>query len=198
MAQFGKKRFPANYQGRVGWYANKKLHKNSEELAKILVDNEVLKDGLKIFEIGAGGGRNLKYIWDKNKKVELYLNDLFEKTSMKNMHEEIKDLVTFYESDTLSLVKNFKPEFNIDLLISSDHLMHVEYESVEVILEKIRDSWKPNYILLRELKKQFETPRHPRLFHNYGMLGDKYEVIVSTTSKQDKCYFIKLYRRKND
>jgi len=198
MAQFGKKRFPDNYQRKVGWHANSKLHKNSEELAKILVDNEVLKDGLKIFEIGAGGGRNLKYIWDKNKKVELYLNDLFEKTSMKYMHEEIKDLVTFYESDTLSLVKDFKPEFDVDLLISSDHLMHVEYESVEVILEKIRDSWKPNYILMRELKEEFETPEHPRLFHNYDMLEEKYEVIVSTSSKQDKCYFIKLYRRKND
>ena len=198
MAKFGKERFPNGYQNAVGWGAAQFLHQNSKELVQILVDNKVLKDGLKIFEIGAGGGRNLKYIWDKNKKVKLYLNDLFKEASMNAMHQDIRDLVTFYELDTLSLFKDFKQEFEVDLLISSDHLMHVEYESVEVILEKIRDSWKPNYILMRELKKEFETPEHPRLFHNYDMLEDKYEVIVSTSSKQGEAYFIKLYRRKND
>jgi len=198
MAVFGKQRFPSGYQNAVGWGARNALHQNSEELAQILVDNKVLKDNLKIFEIGAGGGRNLKYIWDKNKTVDLYLNDLFKESSMNAMHPDIKDLVTFYELDTLTLTKDYKPEFDIDLLISSDHLMHVEYESVEIILEKIRDSWKPSYILMRELKKEFETPEHPRLFHNYDMLEDKYEVVFSTSSKQDEGYFIKLYRRNND
>ena len=198
MAVFGKQRFPSEYQNAVGWGARNALHQNSEELAQILVDNKVLKDNLKIFEIGAGGGRNLKYIWDKNKTVDLYLNDLFKESSMNAMHPDITDLVTFYELDTLTLTKDYKPEFDIDLLISSDHLMHVEYESVEIILEKIRDSWKPSYILMRELKKEFETPEHPRLFHNYDMLEDKYEVVFSTSSKQNEGYFIKLYRRNND
>ena len=32
MADFGEERFSNEYQTKVGWFANEKLHKNSKEL----------------------------------------------------------------------------------------------------------------------------------------------------------------------
>ena len=196
---FGRKRWRPEYQPGVGMSAKPKLHLNSKELVNLLEDNNVIADNMKIFEIGAGPGRNLKYIWDKNNTIKLYMNDLWEE-SMHQAHESwpaARKLITFYELDTLSLFKG-SPHTDIDLLISSDHLMHVDYESVKSILEIMRDVWKPKCILLREVKKECETPWKPRLYHDYDMLEEKYDVGVSTESKQDNCYFIKLYRRKND
>ena len=39
---FGKIRFPKNYQRGVGMDADERLHKNSMELRKILVDNNII------------------------------------------------------------------------------------------------------------------------------------------------------------
>ena len=50
--------------------------------------------------------------------------------------------------------------------------------------------------MLRELKKEFETPEHPRLFHNYDQFLQKYDLILETTSNQTDAYFIWLLKRK--
>ena len=204
MAKFGKNRFPPNYQNGVGWNCEKgsrpaiakQLHDNSIELCDILDKNKIIKDNMNIFEIGAGPARNLKYIYDKNNTINMYINDLFKDSSVSNMHEDVKDLVTFYELDTLSLVEDFEPDFGVDLLISSDHLMHVEYESVDKILKKIRDNWKPKNILFREVRKEFETPEHPRLFHDYQQLLSDYELIHESKSGNSDEFFIWLLERK--
>ena len=56
--------------------------------------------------------------------------------------------------------------------------------------------WNPNYIMLRELKKDFETPNHPRLFHDYNQFLTNYDMIEETSSKQDNAYFIWLLKNK--
>ena len=180
-----KQRFLENdegesYQSRVGhWPKFEFLTTNSIELADFLNKNGVLKDGVNIFEIGSAGCRNLKYINDLNGNVNLFANDLNRKHSFANMHESIKEKVTFYEEDTLSLVEGNEPEFDIDLLISSDHLMHVDEESVKSIIEILKTKWKPKYIAMRELfsKDGHEPNRQwPRLCHDYDLEG-VYELV---------------------
>jgi hypothetical protein len=74
--------------------------------------------------------------------------------------------------------------------------MHLQYDKADYIIKKILESWTPKYIMLRELKKEFETPNHPRLFHNYDQFLTKYELINNTSSKQTDSYFIWLLKRK--
>jgi len=192
-AKFGKERFPSSYQDAVGINASEKLHTNSKELVEILKSNNVIENNISVFEIGAGGCRNIKYILDENSTIKLGANDLFKESSFKNMDIDVKNIIDFYECDTLELLENY--ELNPDLLISSDHLMHVEHIKVEKILNLINEKWNPKWILLREIKKEFENITHPRLYHNYDVLNSNYELISESDSKQDSAYFIKLYRR---
>ena len=59
-----KDKFTPEYQDSVGFYANRGgrkirfLHKNSKELMLIMKENNLIQDGWKYFEIGAGGCRN--------------------------------------------------------------------------------------------------------------------------------------------
>ena len=74
--------------------------------------------------------------------------------------------------------------------------MHLQYEKSDYIIKMILKNWNPKYIMLRELKKEFETPEHPRLFHNYDQFLQKYDLILETTSNQTDAYFIWLLKRK--
>ena len=53
----------------------------------------------------------------------------------------------------------------------SDHLMHLQYKKADIILKEIVGRILPKYILLREIKKEFEAPNHPRLYHDYDQLN---------------------------
>ncbi len=187
-----------SYQERVGhWPKYDFLTKNSIELANFLDSHKLLKDEINIFEMGSAGCRNLKYINDLNENVNLFANDLNKENSFKNMHNSIKNKVKFYESDTLSLVSENEPDVDIDILISSDHMMHIDKESVIEIIDKIKDKWKPKYILLRELfsKDGEETNRiWPRVYHEFN-LEDVYELVdVGECSNMPEWYSLKLYK----
>jgi len=95
--------------------------------------------------------------------------------------------------DTLELFET--KLFNIDLLISSDHLMHLQSDKGDAILKHIATKWKPKYLLIREVKKRFEILDYPKIHHDYDILDKYYKTLVSTSSKQDDAYFIKLYER---
>lgn len=144
--------FDENYQKLVGHNGDLFLHDNSEELVDLLNEFDIIQDGIHIFEIGSGGARNLKYINDQNPTVRLSANDLFRDASFAEMHESIRGKINFYEKDTLNLLRELLPE-QIDLLIASDHLMHIDPESVKEIVHRIVYKWSPKYILLREVKK---------------------------------------------
>ena len=197
MVLFGKKRFPEAYQKKVGYRGRKLLHDNSKELVNILNKNNIIKNNMSIFEMGSGGARNLYYIWEENKTVKLYANDLFENASKKNMHRDIKDIITFYEGDSEEIFDKCQVD-NLDLLLVSDHFMHLQYDKADKILKNILAKWLPKHIILREIKKEFEAPKHPKLFHDYDQLLKSYNLISNTTSFHAGCnsYFIWLLELK--
>ena len=146
--------------------------------------------------------RNLKYINDyateKGIEINLSSNDLHRKESLAGTHESIRDKINFWEADTLSFMVANGKSLDVDLLISSDHLMHVEKTSVITILDIIRDDINPKYILLREIKQEFENLSHPRYFHNYDIFLTKYKVKYETSGSNNingKCYFVRIYQR---
>ena len=196
---FGKERFNEQYQDAVGSYStNENLHLNSIELANVLISNNVLTNTSKIFEMGAAGCRNLYYIYklaELNNKSNLtfFANDLWKEASYRNMHEEIKNRVHFFQGDTEDIAKDITIP-NLDLLLVSDHFMHLQHGKVDTILNCLINNWKPNYILLREIKEEFQTPEHPRLFHNYDILKNAYNLIFNGSSAQDDSYFIWLLK----
>lgn len=195
MALFGKERFSAAYQAAVGMNASEKLHQNSRELVEVLKGFHVIKDGFNVFELGAGPCRNLHYINESFNNINLFASDLNEKASRQHMSDEMNKKVTFFEGDSEDVINNLT--INLDLLIVSDHFMHLQYEKVDSIITKLITNTKPEYILMRELCKEFETPDHPRLYHpSYDKLYTSYDLIYETLSKQDNAYFIKILKRK--
>jgi len=202
-----KDRFPKEYQNRVGfWPKFEGLTINSKELAEFLNKNKIITDGINIFEIGAAGCRNLKYINDINNNINLFANDLYEDASRKNMHKSIKEKINFTEMDTLSL---FQADMNlildgntIDLLISSDHLMHIDKESVIIILGHINSKWKPTYICTRELYNSLGENLDrtwPRVYHDHSThLSENYELIAEQEcSTRPDWYKLSLYKIKS-
>ena len=199
-AKFGKTRFPQSYQTGVGMKSRKILHDNSKELADILDSHGLLKPGAKIFELGSGPCRNLYYIWVKQNNLSLYCNDLFREASYAEMHPDIRDKINFFEMDSEDMVVN-NPIKDVDVFLSSDHFMHLEKEKAEKIITTVLKVWQPKNILLREVKKEFETPAHPRLYHNYDKFYESYDLTLEKTSNSsidDKtnAYFIRLLRRR--
>jgi hypothetical protein len=186
------------YQKKVGFYtSNEFLHNNSKELVDILSNLDILIDVNNIFEIGSGGCRNLKYIYDK-KKIDLYCNDLSEKNSLNNCSNDIKDIVNFYEGDTLNILNNFNKY--IDLYLSSDHLVHLEKAKGIKVIEIINKN-KPKYIVLRELDSKHENlNRKPFRYatYNFNELLTNYEEIFFKWSfpVDEKKWFIKIFKLK--
>ena len=126
--------------------------------------------------------------------------DLFKKESFEHMHEDIKKIIKFYEEDSEDMVaNNIIPD--LDLFLVSDHFMHLQYDKADNIIKGILANWKPKHIMLREVKKEYETPHHPRLYHNYDQFLSDYDLVYDGTSKQTNksnsiSYFIWLLKRK--
>jgi hypothetical protein len=195
MALFGKQRFPESYQSAVGMGASEVLHENSRELVNILKKYSILNKQSSVFELGSGPARNLYYIYKEFSINNLFCSDLFRDASLNSMSTEIKDIVTFFEGDSQDIIDNTVIP-NLDLFLVSDHLMHLQYDKADYIIKTIIEKWNPPYIMIRELKKEFETPDHPRLFHNYDQFLTSYDIISDTNSKQTDAYFIWLLKRK--
>lgn len=200
MARTGREAFDRSYQNRVGQFSRQLLHDNSKELTQILKEQNLIQDNLHYFEIGSGGARNLWYIWKENNSIKLSCNDFWEKESKENMHVDIRENINFYEGDTEDVLSKLPTDINIDVLLSSDHLMHIPRVKGENILTLLLDKVQPKYIVLRERKKEFETPEeiaqsYPRNYHNYERLEEKYDLIFETTSHVTE-FFIKIYKTK--
>ena len=196
-APFGKATFTEEYQKRVGWHANNKLHENSRELLSILIELTDLDSDSKIFELGSSGGRNLHYIHQHFGITDIHCSDLWEEASKNEMTRAIRKYSTFYEGDSEDII-NYEVMTDLDLFLTSDHLMHLHPDKTDYIIKKIISDWKSKYIMMRELKKGYEKTHPQGLFHNYNQFLDEYDIISDTTSKTDKSYFIWLLRRKNE
>jgi trans-aconitate methyltransferase len=194
-AIFGAKRFkPSTYQALVGMNGSLILHKNSVELRSILKSKIDFSKINHIYEMGSGPCRNLFYIFDHFPDKKYSCSDLSKEESFKEMNPLIREVINFHEGDSEKIINDIK---DVDLFICSDHLMHLQYEKAENILNYINDNLKPKYIILREIMKEFETPQHPRLFHDYEKLEKNYQIIHSSISMNSKEYFIKIYELKN-
>lgn len=191
---FGEKRFPKTYQKQVGMNASEKLHLNSRELVRIVEKSITFNNIESIFELGSGPARNLYYFNKKKPELIISSSDMFKESSFENMDSTIAKKINFIEGDSEEVIKNY--EEGADLFLISDHLMHLQYEKADIILKEIINRILPKYLLIREVKKEFEAPKHPRLYHNYDQLNERYNILVETSSKQDKNYFIKLLERK--
>jgi len=202
MVKFGKERFAKNYQGAVGMKAMDMLHKNSVELVEILAKHNLINSTINVFELGAGPARNLYYIYktllennQDTSKVKFAANDLWKEESLEAMDPKIQEIINFIEGDSEDVINNnIIP--NLDIFLVSDHFMHLQYEKADYIIKKILSDWKPKYIMLREIKKEFETPDHPRLYHNYDQFLTDYEIVEDKTSIQTDRYFIWLLKKK--
>ena len=93
------------------------LHNNSKELVSILEEHNILFDGMKIFEIGCGCGRNLDYINKTKYAIDFFGNDLVEAECFRYMDEDLKNKITFIEKETALL---FDDSYDVDLFISRD------------------------------------------------------------------------------
>jgi len=200
--KFGKQMFKESYIRKVGQKAIEPLHNNSLELLDIINEQNILVDGCNVFEIGSGGNRNLYYMHEHNKNINLFANDLWKKAVLDHTHESIKDKVKMFEGSAEEVLANLELEEHINLFVSSDVLMHIEYDKAKIILELIRDKFKPEYIIIRERKKEFDNSNdmraeYPKLYHNYNkVLGSKYELITDRDSKTNpKQVFVRLFKR---
>lgn len=181
------------YQNQIANTA--KLHRNSEELTAVLKRFELLNDGATIFEIGCGSGRNLDWFLRENPKIVVKGNDLIQEKCEMHMAKIVKDCIEFLEIDTLSLFRDHK--FDVDVLVSSDHLMHIHPDSISEILELIKTKWKPPWILMRESKidrLNGGKKSVAKYNHNYGALLENYSVVRAFNSKGDKNFSVNLYR----
>ncbi len=85
---------------------------------------------------------------------------------------------------------------HINILIASDHLMHIDEESVAEIVELIGTKWQPDYILLREVKASGHEPdrKYPRLHHKLDFPGYK-NIFERDSIGSPEMYFIRLLAR---
>ena len=66
-----------------------------------------------------------------------------------------------FEGDSQDVIDNninhSIPFKDIDLFLVVDHF-HLEYEKTDYIIKLLSD-WKPRYIMLREIRKEYENKR---------------------------------------
>jgi len=171
------------------------LHENSVELVQFLKDNGVLGDGVSVFEIGCGCGRNLKYLLDAQPTAKVAGNDLSKPLCFKHMDGRLKTAIDFNEIDTKSL---FAAQLkHPDLLMSSDHMMHLDPKTAQFVLNAICSSWQPKFVVIRESKHdRFIEGKAIKHAHDYSTLDVAYEVAAEMTSAQDDSYNIRLYKKR--
>lgn len=172
------------------------LHENSKELVEICKNFNVLKDGTNVFEIGCGCGRNLYYIWKSNPDIKISGNDLIREECFRYMEEDIKEIIDFRENDTLSIVNGL--DISSDILLSSDHLMHLEPSVSKKVLKLIVNKWKPKYILLRESIVDRLKKGSKKFKVDYSIVKEKYKILYENPSRGDDSYMIVLGERVDD
>lgn len=181
-----------DYQRRIA--KRKKLKNNSQELAKIFSDLSLLKSETHLFELGCGSGRNLHYLLMLNSEIHISGNDLDKEQCFKYMKDIVKNNINFIELDTLALVNNHL--IHPDIVLSSDHLMHIPSDVIESIANSINNNWKSKFIVLRESTVSRE--KIPKVFvHDYvALFGNFYDIIFDQISKTGSIYRILVMQRK--
>ncbi len=180
------------------------LHENSRTLTSFLGQHGLPEPGSTVFELGCGSGRNLHYLLGVE-DLKLVGNDLCRSECLKHMEPQVKQRVRFIEQDTLSLLQG--DPFQVDLLLASDHFMHLPPESLQTCLNLLVDRWSPSFICLRECLTARLKPRKklqaPRWVHDYSPLDRAFRVIaeqgVADPRRRDSAethYTLTLFRHR--
>lgn len=194
LIDYWKDRNIKNYQKKIS--SNDFLLRNSVELVNILKNLNLVNKDWTYLEIGCGSGRNLDFLLKENNEInKVYGNDLIKDECFKYMSDNVKEHINFSEKDSLSfLEENF---LEVDLLIASDHLMHIDKDSVQEILRILSTEWKPKYICLRETLAERLTTKPFKYIHNFDILNNNYDVVYNQNSVEDSTYYIKIYKLRN-
>ena len=204
----------SNYRDLTSWWAERsrsgyqqgiakkhKLHKNSRNLISYL--DTTLEELGSVHEIGCGMGRNLFYLLKAYRSQGLPFpringNDLVKNACYQYMPRELKGVLRFYEQDTLTFLRNEVEAGNqVDLLISSDHLIHISTAAINEVLA-LMARFSRKYILIREATKgaEWRVAKADHWFvHDYSF--PKFAVIKSDDRRHDKDgeYEIMLWAR---
>lgn len=193
------KRFNPGYQKKIGKNGLPYYHKISKELT-LLIKKLSLLEGkdISVLEIGTGSGRNFKYLLEENPNLNLFGNDLYESASKQEMYPEVEKKISFIESDTLDYLNLFNKHQDINILISCEHLMHLESLKVEKIIHLICEKIKPEYIVLREGNEKNHQPKIHQFFHKefYHKFLNYYKSIYKDNSSvSTKYFFVEVLKR---
>ena len=197
MSKYLDEWYDRNYNGYQKAIAERAaLHKNSRNLIAFMQDYGVLSSGMSIFEIGCGTGRNLMYVLEAQPDASVAGNDLVKEACFRRMDKHLASVIDFYELDTVSLFRDFV--IDVDLLISSDHMMHLDPDSAKKVMVALCESWRPKRIVLRECTKdRFTKDRAARHAHSYSRLKKAYKITARRRSTRHKSYMLYSFLRKD-
>ena len=168
------------------------LHTNSIELVDVMRD--YLGDIKIVFEIGMGNGRNLNYLLAEKKSLDISGNDLSKECCFKWMPKPVKKVLKFYEIDSRALVD--KHDIHADLVIVSDHIMHLDPQTAQHVIKKVRDNWKPTYVLIRETMEERLDKGVKKHIQDLSGFKTEYETLYREVSRNDPTYYVELLKRK--
>ena len=197
-----KKNMKEQYQDKI---ANRKiLHQNSVELVNFINAKKIMPLISSIHEIGCGSGRNLGYMQRKINLNGIFLsgNDLSRESCFSYMDNDLKKLITFYEQDTLSFLKNeVKNKKQVDLLLSSDHLMHLGRDIIKNVYF-LMSQYTNKFILLREpygqrVKVTDGFVWAADFFENSFPGFEMVDFLISESSTEKKEFILILFKRKD-
>jgi len=179
-----------NYQRIIS--RRKRLHRVSKSFVKIIKQNNVNLSKKHVFEIGCGSGRNLYYIKKNWKNCKISGNDLVKGSCFKYARKSIRGTIDFYEKSTQDMVK--EKISNVDIVIASDHLMHLDKPDVQEILNALSNNWKPKFILVKDTT--VEQNKFPNKYiHDFSSLDQNYKKIYYKKIAVNIKSFISLYKR---
>jgi len=183
----------ANKHGYQKAIARKELlHKNTKELVA-LIDVTIKQKPKTIMEVGCGAGRNLYYLMKLYHPDKIIGTDLDEAECFKYMEKDLKERIIFLSIDSAELFT--KNTFIVDLLLFSDHLMHLPPKSIDSILAGLLSRWRFRYLVIRDTDVPRERPPI-KYAHDFTILDDKLNKLLDRRSKHVGEYFIRIYERK--
>jgi len=183
-----------NKDGYQKCIANRKmLHDNSQEVVSVLKEFNVLDEGAMVLEVGCGCGRNLAYILEAFPTVHPMGNDLVKSQCFKYMDKNLKEEIDFFEIDTQSFFREYC--LYADLMLVSDHFMHLDDPTYLEVAEHICTTWRPSYLMIRDGHQARKT-NPPKYIHDFYTFKSDYDLLYEAASAASPGHTVYLYKLK--
>lgn len=180
------------------------LHENTKYLIEVATPALGLVES--VHEIGCGMGRNLSYLMKAFKErgwpvPRVSGNDLVKKSCYEYMDGDLKSVLEFHEKDTLAFLKEqVEAGRKVDMLISSDHMIHLSPKSIKEV-QSLIERFACKFIIYREATAATQESRKTAthwFVHDYRF--DSFEIIsTDRENKKDphKEYEVTLLRNRD-